>query len=78
MDKTGEDFWLLYYDGAIWHTVKTWDKGIDFENGSFYHDTVYIDESSYTFPTNMKLKFQCDASGNGDDVYIDEIEVPAK
>jgi len=78
MDNTTEDFWLQYYDGTDWHTVETWARGIDFSNGYPYNPTVYIDESSYTFPTNMKIRFMCDASGNQDDVYIDEIRVSAK
>ena len=30
------------------------------------------------FPADMKVRFMCDASGNSDDVYIDEIKVSAK
>jgi len=78
MDRTGEDFWVQYHDGSSWHTVATFDKGIDFENGIFYNKTVTIYESSYTFPTNMKIRFMCDASGNRDDVFIDEIVVSAQ
>ena len=77
MDNSKEDFWLQYYDGTDWHTVETWARGIDFDNGNPYNPTVYIDESSYTFPTNMLIRFMCDASGNRDDVYIDEIRVSA-
>ena len=34
-------------------------------------------ESDYTFPTNMKIRFMCDASGNRDDIYVDEIRITA-
>jgi len=78
MDNSKEDFWLQYYDGTDWHTVQTWVRGVDFDNGTPYNPTVYIDETSYTFPTDMKIRFMCDASGNRDDVYIDEIRVSAK
>ncbi len=78
MDNSNEDFWVQYYDGSTWHTVASYAKGIDFENGSFYSETVTIDESSYNFPTNMKIRFMCDASGNRDDVYIDEVVVSAQ
>jgi len=77
-DNTKEDFWLQYYDGTDWHTVQTWVRGVDFDNGTPYNPTVYINETSYTFPTDMKIRFMCDASGNQDDVYIDEIRVSAK
>ena len=32
-----------------------------------------IPKASFTYPTNAKLRFRCDASDNSDDVYIDEI-----
>lgn len=74
MDNSNEDFWLQYYDGSSWQTVETWARSIDFENNQFYHEVVPISSSQYNFPTNAKLRFMCDASGNADDVYIDEIE----
>jgi len=75
MDNTNEDFWVQYYDGSTWHTVATFAKGIDFENNIFYVATVSIYETGYIFPTNMKIRFMCDASGNRDDVYIDDITI---
>ncbi len=76
--ESGEDFWVQYHDGTTWHTVASYVSGTDFNNDTFYNKTVYIDESSYTFPSGMKIRFMCDASGNRDDVYIDEIRVSAK
>ena len=77
MDNSNEDFWVQYYDGSTWHTVADFDKGVDFENGTFYEATVTILESAYNFPNNMKIRFMCDASGNRDDVYIDDITITA-
>ena len=77
MDNTKEDFWVQYYDGSAWQTVAAFARGIDFDNGTFYVATVSILESNYNFPSNMKLRFMCDASGNRDDVYIDDITVTA-
>ncbi len=74
MDNSNEDFWLQYYNGSGWQTVATWAQGIDFLNGYFYNTVVTISSSQYNFPTNARLRFVCDASGNADDVYIDEIE----
>jgi hypothetical protein len=76
--ESGEDFWVQYYDGTTWHTVASYTSGTDFNNDTFYNKTVVVDESGYTFPTDMKIRFMCDASGNRDDVYIDEIRVSAK
>ncbi|MFK5954009.1 MAG: PKD domain-containing protein, partial [Desulfobacterium sp.] len=75
MDNSSEDFQVQYFDGSSWHTVASYAQGVDFENGQFYNKTIMISESDYAFSTNMKLRFMCDASGNRDDVYIDEIKV---
>ncbi|MFH1687738.1 MAG: PKD domain-containing protein [bacterium] len=72
--ETNEDFWLQYYDGSTWRTVATWAAGAGFSNNTFYNKVVQIPAGSYNYPTNAKLRFMCDASGNTDDVYIDEIE----
>jgi PKD repeat protein len=73
MDNTSEDFWLQYFNGSSWQTIETWARGIDFDNGVFYHKTVTIPDT-YNYPTNAKLRFMCDASGNRDYVYIDEVK----
>ncbi len=72
--ESGEDFWVQYYNGTTWQTVATYASGTGFSNGVFYQKTVTIPRTSYTFPTNAKLRFMCDASNDQDDVYIDEVE----
>lgn len=71
--ENGEDFWVRYYNGTAYQTVATLVAGTNFVNGTFYSVTVTLQRASYTFPTNARLRFQCDASANDDDVYIDEI-----
>lgn len=75
--ESGDDFWIQYYNGSTWTTVAQYISGTDFNNGSFYNDSIFIDESSYTFPADMKIRFMCDANHNNDDVYIDEVRVSA-
>jgi len=75
--ENGEDFWLRYYDGNSWNTVASWSRGTDFNNGSFYHATVNIASSNYNFPSNARFRFQCDASGNADYIYIDQVTITA-
>jgi hypothetical protein len=75
MDNSNEDFWVQYYDGSNWITVADFDQGIDFANNTFYVATVSILESSFTFPSNMKIRFMCDASSVWDDIYIDNITI---
>ncbi len=75
--ETGEDFWVQYYNGSTWQTVAAYASGSSFSNNIFYSAKVSIMESNYTFPTNMKIRFMCDASNNTDDVYIDNIRITA-
>jgi hypothetical protein len=76
--ENGEDFWLQYYDGSTWQTVASYAQSIDFDNNVVYDISLIIDETSYTFPSNMQIRFMCDASGNSDDVYIDQVRISAK
>lgn len=75
--ETGEDFWVQYFNGTTWYTVASYKAGTHFSNGIFYAANVSILESSYVFPTGMKIRFMCDASDNNDDVYIDNIRISA-
>ncbi|MFH2000949.1 MAG: S8 family serine peptidase [Planctomycetota bacterium] len=76
--ETNEDFWVQYYNGSSWQTVAAFASGATYKNNIFYPITLILNEGSYNFPTNMKIRFMCDASGNTDDVYIDEVRVSAQ
>jgi hypothetical protein len=78
MDDSSEDFWVQYYDGSTWQTVADYNAFVDFTNDNFYFEEIVIDNGTYNFPTNMKIRFMCDASGNQDHIYIDQIRVTAK
>ena len=81
MDNANEDFWVQYSDDgdATWQTVATYALNDPFQNGVTYRDnTVLLRSGQYNFTSNAKLRFRCDASGNSDWVYIDEIVVSAK
>jgi serine protease len=78
MDNSNEDFWVQYYDGSTWQTVAAYARSVDFENNVFYNKVVAIPKGTYNYPTNAKLRFMCDASGDYDDVYIDEIRFRGK
>lgn len=69
-----EDFWLQISTngGGSYQTVEDWVLGTDFNNDEFHTDQVVIDGP---FTSNTRLRFRCDASGNGDWVYIDEVVV---
>ncbi len=77
MDE-GESFSVKFFNGSAWQTVASYLLGTDFDNDDFYPVTLYINEGVYNFPSDMRLKFECVASSNSDDIYIDEIVVYAK
>jgi len=73
--ENNEDFWLQFYNGSSWVTVGSWAAGSSFNNGSFYTSTVNIASTSYNFASNSQFRFRCDASGNSDYIYVDEVTV---
>ncbi|MBE3120957.1 MAG: hypothetical protein IMZ53_16655 [Thermoplasmata archaeon] len=75
--SNGEDWWLLYFNGVSWVTVLDMNYPSGHTKDIWYHEIVYINESTYIFPNNMKIWFQCDASDNNDLVYIDQVYINA-
>lgn len=73
--ENGEDFWLRFFDGSVWNTVQTWTRGIDIENNTFYNATVTITPAQYNFAVNSGFRFQNDASGNNDQIFIDQVTI---
>jgi len=73
--ESKEDFWVQYFNGTTWYTVVKYVRGTNFNNTIFYRANVSILESSYTFPTGMKIRFMCDAGDDNDDIYVDNIKI---
>jgi hypothetical protein len=73
--ETGEDFWVRYHNGSSWQTVKTYVSGTDFQNNNFYSSKVTLSKSNYNFVSNASFRFQCDASANADQIYIDQVTI---
>lgn len=70
--EAGEDFWLNYFDGTSWTTVRQYVVGTDFSNNTQSSKTFTM---VGLFPSNAKISFQADAGDNTDIVYIDAIEI---
>jgi hypothetical protein len=71
--ESGENFYVEYFNGSAWQIVANYVAGTSFNNNSFYIATITLSKPTYTFPTNARIRFRCDASANNDDVYIDSI-----
>ncbi|MEL6718532.1 MAG: GEVED domain-containing protein, partial [Bacteroidota bacterium] len=76
MDNSNEDFWLQISTngGSSYTTVEEWNRGDEFENDIRYFESVVVNGP---FSTNTRIRFRCDASGNADWVYLDDIVVTA-
>ena len=74
MDNSNEDFWLQISTngGGSYTTVEEWNRDDEFVNNNFYTDAVTI---TGTFTSTTRLRFRCDASGNSDWVYIDDVTI---
>ena len=74
MDSSNEDFWLQISTngGSSFATIEEWNRGDEFENNQRYNESVVY---AGTFTSNTQLRFRCDASGNSDWVYIDDVTI---
>lgn len=72
--ESGEDFWLQISNngGSSYTTVGDWNQGVEFQNNQRYDEQVTIQGP---FASNTRLRFRCDASGNSDWVYIDDVVI---
>ena len=72
--ESGEDFWLQASvdGGASYQTLVAWASGSDFTNNVREFETVVITGG---FTSTTKFRFRCDASANGDRVYIDDVDI---
>ncbi len=69
----GEDFFVEFWNGSSYQVIGNYARGIDFNNNEFFTDTISLDSGTYNFNANNRFRFRCDASGNGDRVYFDQI-----
>ena len=79
--EKSEDFWVRFSSdgGSTWTTIQAFVNNVDFvDDGTRYDPVITIDSGSYTFNSNVKIMFQCDASGNRDDVYFDDVRISAQ
>ncbi len=76
-----EDFYLdvSYNNGQTWASVENWVSGDDFVNNQRYYESVTVHGimKKGFFTNSVRFRLRCDASGNGDLVYIDEVSITA-
>ncbi len=72
--EVNEDFWLRYFNGSTWSTIKTYVWNSNFVNNTLYTQKVKI---SGPLSSNSRIRFQADAGDNTDQVFIDAVVVKA-
>ena len=73
--ENGEDFFVEFFNGTSYEVIGNYASGTDFTNDVFFTDTITLDAGTYNFNGNNRFRFRCDASGNGDRVYFDQVIV---
>ncbi|WP_353780151.1 GEVED domain-containing protein [Winogradskyella sp. 3972H.M.0a.05] len=73
--ENNEDFFVRFSNngGTNWTTIGTYVVNVDFTNGVDDSASINIDTATYNFTANSQFRIQCDASGNGDLIYIDDV-----
>lgn len=71
--ENGEDFFVEFYNGSSYQVVGQYVSGTDFNNGSFFTDTIILDAATYNFNGNNRFRIRCDASGNNDQIWFDQV-----
>ncbi|EDP72241.1 CHU large protein; uncharacterized [Flavobacteriales bacterium ALC-1] len=71
----GEDFFVMYDDGTGFTTIATYTRGINFVNSTTYSISLTLATPTYNLTNNARFRIQADASGNGDRLYIDDINI---
>lgn len=78
--ERSENFLLEYSadGGSTWTTVRDFVNNVDFVNLERQSIEETVDGGSYIFKSNARIRFRADASGNGDNAYIDNVVISAQ
>ncbi|AXT49733.1 T9SS C-terminal target domain-containing protein [Aquimarina sp. BL5] len=71
--ENGEDYFIEFFNGSSYEVIGQYVTGTDFNNGSFFTDTIVLDAGTYNFNASNRFRIRCDASVNNDQVYFDQI-----
>ncbi len=73
--ETNEDFFVEFFDGTSYQVIGQYVVGTDYNNDEFFTDTITLNAADYDFNANNRFRFRCDASGNADRVYFDQVTI---
>jgi hypothetical protein len=70
---TGENYFVEFYNGTSFQTIGTYTVIDDFNNGSFFTDTIVLDSGTYSFNSDNRIRIRCNASANNDQMWFDQV-----
>ncbi len=70
--ENNEDYFIEVNTGGGFVAVANYARGVDFNNNTRYNDAVTV---AGPFSASTTIRFRCDASGNSDWVYIDDVVI---
>ncbi|CAL2087289.1 Fibronectin type-III domain-containing protein [Tenacibaculum sp. 190524A05c] len=73
--ETGEDFFVEFFNGTSYEVIGNYVVGVDYNNEEFFTDKITLSSNDFNFNANNRFRFRCDASGNADRVYFDQITI---
>ncbi|MGK0385575.1 MAG: chitodextrinase [Patiriisocius sp.] len=73
--EVGENFLVEFFNGSSYQVIGNYARGTDFNNNSFFTDTIVLDSGTYNFNSNNRFRFRNDASNNNDQIYFDQVIV---
>ncbi len=68
--ENNEDFFIEISRGNGWEVVANYARGTDFNNDTYYSGSEYV---VGPFSSSTQVRFRCDASGNSDWIYLDDV-----
>ncbi len=70
--ETNEDYFVEINTGGGYTTIANYARGVDFNNNTRYTDAITVQGP---FSSATTLRIRCDASGNSDWIYIDDVTI---
>ncbi|SNR16227.1 GEVED domain-containing protein [Tenacibaculum jejuense] len=73
--ESGENFLVEFFNGTSYQVIGQYTVGVDYNNEEFFTDIITLDAANFNFTTANRFRLRCDASGNADRVYFDQITI---
>ncbi|WP_299837737.1 GEVED domain-containing protein [uncultured Tenacibaculum sp.] len=73
--EAGENFLVEFFNGSSYEVIGQYTVGVDYNNEEFFTDIITLNAANFNFNSANKFRFRCDASGNADRVYFDQITI---